>query len=355
LRLRFNWAWLPDVAWRALVFIVAVLILVVVLTRWSSWQGEAGWQTTDDAYLQADLTPIAAKVPGYVREIPIQDYARVHAGEVLVQLVDDDYRALVTEAEANLAAARAQVAALVAQRALSLENRAAANAVVAASSALLDQNTRDLARQRRLLETGSSSVEASERLTTTRSQLTAELNQHRAQALAASRELGVLEAQRTEAEAAVAARTGSLEIAKLNLQYTRIVAPQDGVIGQRQVKPGQFVGAGSQVTTLVPLPRVWVIANYKETQLTHMAIGNGADIEIDTFPSHRLRGHLVAFAPAAGSQFALLPPDNATGNFTKVVQRFSVKIALDDTDGLGDRLYPGMSVVARVNAHDGQR
>ena len=145
-------------------------------------------------------------------------------------------------------------------------------------------------------------------------------------------------------------------MAKLNLEYTTIIAPEDGVIGQRQVKPGQLVGVGkSQITTLTPLPNVWVIANYKETQLTHMAVGQPARIPVDTFPGHTLRGHVQAFAPASGAEFALLPPDNATGNFTKVVQRISVKILIDDADGLADRLVPGMSVEASVNARDGRR
>jgi membrane fusion protein (multidrug efflux system) len=127
------------------------------------------------------------------------------------------------------------------------------------------------------------------------------------------------------------------------------VAPQDGVIGQRQIKPGQYVGVGTQITTLTPLPNVWVIANYKETQLTRMRVGQPAEVTVDTFPGRKLRGHVLAFSPGAGSQFALLPPDNATGNFTKVVQRIAVKIVVDDTDGLTDVLRPGMSVVARVD------
>ncbi|MDE2450499.1 MAG: HlyD family secretion protein, partial [Gammaproteobacteria bacterium] len=137
-----------------------------------------------------------------------------------------------------------------------------------------------------------------------------------------------------------------------NLAYTTITAPQDGVLGQRQVKPGELVGVGTQITTLTPLPHVWVIANYKETQVTHMAVGQRAEVTVDTFPGHRLRGHVQSFAPASGAVFALLPPDNATGNFTKVVQRVSVKIVIDDADGLADRLLPGMSVIARVYATD---
>jgi membrane fusion protein (multidrug efflux system) len=163
-----------------------------------------------------------------------------------------------------------------------------------------------------------------------------------------------LAAQQAQAEAALAAQQANLQIARINLGYTQIRAPQAGVIGQRQVKPGQFVGVGGQITTLTPLPKVWVIANFKETQLTRMAIGQAAEISIDTFPGRVMRGHVIAFAPGAGSQFTLLPPDNATGNFTKVVQRIAVKIAIDDADGLADRLRPGMSVVAIVETREGR-
>ena len=130
---------------------------------------------------------------------------------------------------------------------------------------------------------------------------------------------------------------------------------RSGVIGLRQVKPGQYVGVGSQITTLAPLPNVWVLANYKETQLTHMAIGQKAEITVDTFPGHTLKGHVIAFSPGSGAEFALLPPDNATGNFTKIVQRVAVKILIDDADGLQDRLVPGLSVEAHVDARDGRR
>ena len=350
-----DWNRVFEFAWRILIFIVAIGIIIVVSTNWTRWEGGAGWQTTNDAYLQADLTPISAKVAGYVRELPIQDFERVHRGQVLAQLVDDDYRAAAAQAEAGVATAMAQVQALKAQHALQLANIEAAHAVVASATASFEQNGRDLARQRRLLETGSSSTEVGERLTTTHAQLEAQLKQNRAQALAAERQLLVLEAQISQSEAAIEAQRAALDAAKLNVGYTTITATQDGVIGQRQIKPGQLVGAGSQITTLTPLPNVWVIANYKETQLTHMAVGQKAEIRVDTFPGHTLRGHVLAFAPASGAAFALLPPDNATGNFTKVVQRIAVKIVIDDTDGLADRLVPGMSVEAKVNARDGGR
>lgn len=352
--LKIDWHKWSELSWRILVFAVAIVILVIVTTRWNAWQGSPGWQSTDDAYLQADITPIAAKVSGYVHDFPVQDFAQVHAGQVVAQIVEDDYRAAVELAEANLASARAQVETLQAQRALQLATVRAATAAVAAVSATLEQNARDLARQKKLLATGSSSTEAAEKLDTLRAQLVAQVAQARAQADAAARQLAVIAAQQTQLEAAIAGQRANLATAMLNLKYTTIVAPQDGVIGQRQVKPGQYVGIGSQITSLVPLPHVWVIANYKETQLTHMAVGQRAEIAVDTFPEHRLHGHLVAFAPASGSQFALLPPDNATGNFTKVVQRVAVKIAIDDADGLADRLIPGMSVEARIDARDGR-
>jgi membrane fusion protein, multidrug efflux system len=344
-----------EFAWRILVFVVAVAIILIVSRNWSRWEGGAGWQRTNDAYLQADLTPIAAKVGGYLRELPIQDFQRVHAGQVLAAIVDDDYRAAVAQAEANLAAAHAQAETLGAQRELQLANIQAARAVVASTEAADTQNGRDRARQRSLLETGSSSIEARERLETQQAQLAAQLAQNRAQAHAAERQLGVLDGQIEQNKAAIEAARAALATARLNLSYTRIAATQDGVIGLRQVKPGQLIGVGTQITTLSPLPNVWVIANYKETQITHMAVGQKAEVTVDTFPGHRLRGHVQAFAPASGASFALLPPDNATGNFTKVVQRIAVKIVIDDPDGLGDRLVPGMSVEANVDARDGRR
>ena len=352
---RLDWNRIFEFTWRILVFLVAIAIIAIVTTNWNRWEGGEGWQRTNDAYLESDLTPIASKVAGYIRALPIQDYERVHAGQVLAQLVDDDYRAAVSQAEASIASATAQARTLRAQRELQLANIEAAHAVVASAVALHEQNRRDLSRQLRLLQTGSSSTEAREKLETTRAQLEAQLAQNRAQARAAERELAVLDGQLEQSEAALVAARSALITARLNLQYTTITAPQDGVIGRRQVKPGQLVGVGSQITTLTPLPKVWVIANYKETQITHMAVGQKAEITVDSFPGHKLRGHLLLFAPASGAEFALLPPDNATGNFTKVVQRIPVKIAIDDADGLVDRLVPGMSVEAWVYAQDRRR
>jgi membrane fusion protein (multidrug efflux system) len=345
-----GWSRVIEILWRALVALLALAILGFVTLRWNAWQSAPGWQSTDDAYLQSDVTPIAARVAGNVRAVPVDDFQTVKAGQVVVEIVDDDYRARTAKAEAALAAAAAQIETLKAQHGLQEANIEAAKAVVEATSANLAQNGRDRARQNKLLVTGSSTTAASEQLDTAHAQLSAQLAQNRAQAGAAASQLTVLAAQQGQAEADLKARQADLDLAKIDLGYTRITAPEDGVLGQRQILPGQYVGPGGQVNTLTPLPRLWVVANYKETQLTHMALGDKAEINVDTFPGHTLHGHIIGFAPASGAQFALLPPDNATGNFTKVVQRIAVKIAIDDADGLTDRLRPGMSVIVQVDA-----
>ncbi len=345
-----HWNKIFEFTWRILVFIVAIAIIVIVSTNWNRWEGGIGWQRTNDAYLQSDLTPITSKVAGYLRELPIQDYQRVHQGQVLAQLVDDDYRAAVAEDMANIAAATAQGETLRAQREVQLANIQAARAAVASTIALSAQNVRDVARESRELQTGSSTTEAHEKIETTHIQLEAQLQLNRAQATAAERALAVLDGQLAQNQAELQRAHAALVIAQLNLQYTTIIAPQDGQLGQRQVKPGQLVGAGTQITTLIPVPNVWVIANYKETQVTHMAVGQKAEITVDSFPGFTLRGHLLEFSPGSGAEFALLPPDNATGNFTKVVQRIPVKIVIDDAQGLANRLAPGMSVEASIDA-----
>ena len=340
---------IPGLVWRILSFAAAGLILIICATQWNRWEGAARYQTTDDAYLQSDLTPLSAQVPGYVQTVPVQDYAAVRAGQVIVQIDDASYQAALAQATAGVVAAAAQIEAVRAQRPLLQANLRAAQAVVAATSATLAQSTRDVARQLRLLNGGSASEADLEKIQTTHAQLTAQLAQNQAQADAVARQIDLLSTQLDQAKAALASAVAAQAQAQINLGYTRIIAPADGFIGLRQVLPGQFIGPGTQVTTLAALPHVWVIANYKETQLTNVAAGDAASITVDTFPGHVLRGHVVAISPASGSEFALLPPDNATGNFTKIVQRIAVKIAIDDTDGLADRLRPGMSAIPSID------
>jgi len=336
---------------RLLSFLVAAAIVYVFFTQWNRWQGEERYQTSTDAYLQTNLTPLAAQVPGYVSSVPVQDYATVSAGQVIAEIVDSDYRARVAQAEAGVSGAEAAIAELVARRPLLAANLAAAQAVVAGAQATLGQSGRDVARQRRLFGSGSASQADLEKISTTKAQLAAQLQQYQAQADAVTQEIKLLDVQERQAEATLAAQKAALSLAEINLGYTRITAPTAGVIGKRQVLPGQYVAPGTQVTTLAELPLVWVTANYKETQLTHVVVGDDATVTVDSFPDHVLHGRVIAISPASGSELALLPPDNATGNFTKIVQRIAVKIAITDADGLANQLRAGMSAIPSIDTH----
>jgi membrane fusion protein, multidrug efflux system len=341
----------------------ALLVAYMVATRWNTWTGAASVQRTDDAYLAADLTPMGARVSGIVQAVPVDDFQRVRAGDLLVQIRDDDYRAQVSQAEADLASAEAQLAAVQAQRAQQQANIAAAGDAVHAMEAELARDAAEAKRQRDLLATGIAGTrQRVEQADAAGRAAVANLLRARAQLKAAVSQLGILDAQEKQGRAVIQARQAALDLARINLGYTRIAAPADGEVGQRLVRPGQYVGVGTQVIAVVSLPNVWVVANYKETQLTRVRVGQPATVTVDTFPGATLRGHVDSVAPGSGSQFSLLPPDNATGNFTKVVQRIPVKIVLDGGSGnavgqgaraLRDRLRPGMSVVASIHTGAG--
>ncbi|MBN9508129.1 MAG: HlyD family secretion protein [Alphaproteobacteria bacterium] len=312
--------------------------------------GVAGPQWTDDAYLQSDLTPLSAQVAGQIVNVAVQDFARVKAGDLLVQIDDMPYRAQLDQADANVAAARAALGNLAAQELLQQANIAAAQAQIEGYRATESRTASEARRQRALLATHLVGTEqAVEQADAAWKLAQSQLMQSIANAEAARRQLDVFRAQMAQAEANLKAAQAARDVATINLGYTRITAPTDGMVGQRRVFPGQFVGVGAQVISVVPLPRVYVIANYKETQLTHLRSGQPATVRVDTFPGAVLRGHVVGWSPATGAQFALLPPDNATGNFTKVVQRVPVKIAIDDDAHLGTALRPGMSVEASID------
>lgn len=329
--------------------LAAALVAYTAIVHWNEWVGSARHQHTDDAYLEADLTPIGARVAGYVEAIPAQDFAHVKAGDLLVQIDRSDYQATLDQARANEGVAQAARANLVAQADLQAANIKAAQATVSAAQAVAERAGKAARRQRVLLTGGAGSQDSLEAAEAADLAARADVLRTNATVVAATRQLAVLGAQLHQADAALHAAAAATHLAQINLDRTRIVAPQAGVLGQRMVRRGQYLAVGGQVTSLTPLPHVWVIANFKETQLTHMRVGQPATLTVDAFPGRLLKGHVLAFAPASGSQFALLPPDNATGNFTKVVQRLAVKIVLDDTDGLTDQLRAGLSVVADVD------
>lgn len=327
----------------------AGLIVWLCATRWDSWISANRHQSTDDAYLEGDLTPISARVAGYVRALPAQDFQRVRAGQLLAQIDDDDYRAAAEQAQANVAVARTAIDNLMAQAELQKANIAGAQAGLMAAHAVADRGGKAARRQQMLLDHGAGSLDAVEATHATDLSSRADLARNGASVLAATRQLSVITSQIAQAHATLRAAQAAADLAQINLNRTRIVAPQDGVLGQRQVRVGQYLAVGGQVTTLTPLPRVWVIANYKETQLARIRPGQSATITVDAWPGHVIKGHVLAFAPASGAKYSLLPPDNATGNFTKIVQRVAVKIEIDDVGQLADRLGPGLSVVADID------
>ena len=335
---------------RIFIVVLAILLIGVVAIEWNPWVGSAILQTTDDAYLQADLTPLAAKSPGYVRSVPVQDFQKVKAGDLLVEIVDDDYRAQLDQAQANVETAELAIENIEQQKVVQQALVQQAEATIEATQADLTRYHLEAVRQQKLLATRYAGTEQLvEQAVDNEKHTEATLALNRAQLAQQRQQLNVLDIQEKQAKAALKAQRAARDLAKIALGYTRIAAPVDGMVSERQVRPGQYVSVGTQVISLVPLPNVWVVANYKETQMTRIRLGQPAHVTVDAFPGVVLRGHVDSWSPASGAQFSLLPPDNATGNFTKVVQRIPVKIELDRDPSLGDLLRPGMSVIATID------
>ncbi len=357
-----------------IVGLLAVAVVVTITRNWNAWEGGRVDQITNDAYVRGDLTPLSTKVPGLVRDVKVNDYQQVRKGDLLVQLDDDDYKAQVAQAAAGVEAAKAaienngrqrQLQDAKIERALAGIDQAQAEitAAQAGKEAVQADVTRTRAernRQESLLKTNSTTQQTVEKAVADEERFSAQyasrdadlaqahtlLRSNESAAEAERRGKVVLESQDTQLIADLHAKQAALQVAQVNLGYTRIVAPADGTVGERQVRTGQLVAPGTQVMTFVENVR-WVAANFRETQLTNIKIGDPAEIRVDVYPGQVIKGRVLEIAPASGSQFALLPPDNATGNFTKVVQRVPVKIALDDSS-LRSQLRPGLSAVVTV-------
>jgi len=340
-----------------------------------AWGADAREQETDDAYVRADQTPLSTRISGTVRQVAVGDYRSVHAGQLLIQLDDSDYQAVVAEARAGLEAAKAEYAANqnakhVADAAINASQQGivAAQAAAVAAQAGIDVVKADLTRadsefrrQQSLLSNRAATKQQFEAAQQARDTATAALagrqaELSRADAAIASARSTLVEATQQRAaldskdallRAQIDAKTAAITVAQVNLSYTKIYSPSDGSLGELRVHPGQLVGPGLQVVELVQ-SGIWIQANYRETQLGKVHTGDKADVHIDALPGHEFHGHVTEVAPASGSQFALLPPDNATGNFTKIVQRIPVRIALDPGEGL-DQLRPGFSAAVVIH------
>lgn len=393
-----------------LILLMAIGIVILTAGNWNAWASDRDSQETDDAYLRSDVTPLGTKVAGLVGRVAVSDYQPVKAGDLLVQLRDADFRAQVEQAEAavlsgedalinnqrqkdlqdarilqaqdGIHVADAEIAA--AEAGIEAAKSAVSNAHSGIDGIKADVERTQLERKRQeaLIATESATRQKLEQavaeeqrfraqlasreadLSSAMAQLAsrqadfaraqAHLSSSKSEVEAQHRQRAVLDSQELLLHADLSSKKAALSLARTNLSYTQITAPEDGIVSERRVRAGQLVSPGTQVISLVQ-SQVWVDANYKETQVGKIRGGDRAEIRVDAFPGRMFKGRVDHVAPASGSQFALLPPDNATGNFTKIVQRIPVKIVLDADQKDLRQLRPGLSVAATVRTSGGAR
>ena len=320
----------------------------------AGWYGFDYWTvgrylvSTDDAYVKADNTTVAPKVSGYLHEVLVGDNERVRAGQVLARIDERDFNVALDQAKADVAAAHAAIASKQAQLGVQQAVIDAAKATVDVDKATVTFAAQENKRYTDLAATGFGSVQNAQQAQSRNAGAQAAIARDTANLASALKQVDLLKAEIVQANAALARAQALQSQAELNLEYTSITAPIDGVVGNRSLRVGQFVQAGTQLMSVVPAAGAYVVANFKETQLTDVRKGQRVEIAVDTFPGQIVHGHVDSIAPASGQEFALLPPDNATGNFTKVVQRIPVKIALDLDSSSAVELRPGMSVIPTV-------
>jgi membrane fusion protein (multidrug efflux system) len=327
----------------------AAVLAGAVWYGWDYWTVGQYLVSTDDAYVKADNTTIAPKVSGYLREVKVGDNERVTTGEVLARIDERDFQVALDQARSDVAAAQAAIVSKQAQLGVQQAVIDAARATVDVDNATVTFAAQENKRYTDLAASGYGSVQNAQQAQSHIAGARAAIVRDTANLASALKQVDLLKAEIAQATAALARARAAQSQAELNLGYTSIVAPIDGIVGNRTLRTGQFVQAGTQLMSVVPVSGAYVVANYKETQLTDVREGQRVDIAVDMFPGHTVHGHVDSIAPASGEEFALLPPDNATGNFTKIVQRIPVKIAIDPNDPLRGNLRPGMSVTATVD------
>jgi membrane fusion protein (multidrug efflux system) len=329
--------------------------VVLGITLGAAWYGHQWWtvgryiETTDDAYVGGEITVIAPKVAGLIAAVAVTDNQAVHAGDLLVKLDDRDYRAALARTVAAVAAQQAALANLDATHRLQEAMIAQAEAEVTAADAEVVRSRSDATRYHRLASDQYASIQRFQQADADNKKAIAAADKARAAFAAAQRRLDVIDTQKQQTRAALAQAEADRDLAQLNLGYTELRAPIDGTVGNRSARTGAYAMVGAQLISLVPAHGLWVDANFKESQLAHIRPGLPASIEADVLPGRVFHGHVVSVAPATGAQFSVLPPENATGNFTKIVQRVPVRILLEgDVSTLGS-LRPGLSVTAGVD------
>lgn len=328
--------------------IISSIILIFLLIGGILWYlDRQQYESTDNAYLKADMILISPKVQGYIIEMNIDDNQLVKQGDVLLSIDPRDYQARVDQASAQCASLQADITQLEAQKQVQQAKISQAKADVQASQITLNLLLKDLKRFKNLIKQGSASTRSVDKIQMQYRQTLAVLNGLKAHQLAEQAQLQTLDSQINATYARLKSAQAQLRLAKLDLENTRLIAPAEGVIGRRSVQVGQLVRPGLALAYLVETGNVWIEANFKETQIADMQPGQSVEIHVDAYPDQVFYGKVQSFSPATGSEFSILPPENATGNFTKIVRRIPVKIVFDPDQNI-DQLKAGFSVVVRV-------
>ncbi len=331
----------------ACLLLAAVVAAVKFAETW--WTVGRFLESTDDAYVGGEVTVIAPKVPGFIAQVNVSDNQPVHAGDLLLKLDDRDYQAALAKADAAVAAQQAALTNLDATRFLQEAVVAQARAEIASATAEIGRAHDDQVRYQSLVSGAATSVQSSQKADADYQQALAAGDKAQASLAAAQRQLSVIDTRKAQVQATLNQTLAERDLARLNLSYTELRAPIDGTVGNRSARQGAYAAIGSQLISLVPTRGLWIDANFKESQLAHVRPGQPAFVTIDSLPGQTFHGRVLSLAPATGAQFSVLPPENATGNFTKIVQRVAVRIVLDDEAATLGQLRPGLSVTAEVD------
>lgn len=333
--------------WLGCVAIIALVTLAT--TQWREWTSSRVIQTTQNAYVKSDFAVLSAKVSGYIEALPVGDYQYVRAGDLIAQIDEGDYELAILAAQAELSKSQANLANLTGEIAQQQARMTESQANVKAAEVRVRQYRNNPARQAGLVKDGALSRQQFENAQASLDHAVSQRDAAVAQAELARRSLEVLQGQRAVREADVSAASAAVKAARRNLGYTRIVAPFDGMLNKRHIQVGSLVDNGTQIVSIVPADQTYVIANYKETQLARVETGQPVVLTVDGLPGRQFRGRVGEIAPMSGAESALLPADNASGNFTKVVQRIPVRIELEPGQQSLERLRSGMSTEVSID------
>lgn len=335
-----------------LVLLAGLVGIALVLYAWRLPPFTSSIETTDNAYVRGAVTTMSPQVSGYIVEVPVKDYQAVEKGQLLVRIDDRIYRQKLAQAQATLATQKASLDNSRQQEAAARARIASSEAAVDAARADLEQASLQSERQDSLIKSGVGTTSAQEQAHAALDRANAALAQAKAAVEVSLQDLQTIIVNRASLEAAVSNAEAAVELARIDLSNTEIRAPREGTLGEVAARVGQYVASGAQLLAVVP-DDVWIIANFKETQLAGMEIGQPVEIVVDALDHQVMKGHLERFSPATGSEFSVIKPDNASGNFVKIAQRVGVRIALDETEPAARHLAPGMSVVVRIDKSAG--